>query len=459
MQLFFFFIVFLVRHAASAPRQTVVHSQDKPLRGGSEAANHVCEIPEGQEKVKRNDFHYRGAALGGHFVLEPWITPSLFYQFLGASQKWGDSAPQHVGLDSFSFCTALGPVEANKQLKRHWKAWVTEQQIIDLKALGADTVRIPVGDWMYVPYGPYIGCYDGALEELDRVLRLCEKYGVQVLLDIHAMRGSQNGLDNSGTTGNMDWTYKVSDGGYTKYLHWDIRGGDWIGHYNQSTKEYDSINMTNINHSLNVVEILVDLHKNDPIVIGLEPLNEPWEYTPLDALKDFYWASYQIVQRDVPHWVTVFHDSFRLSFDVWGKFMVDCPNYALDTHIYQAWFEAAKPTMFQEQACEAGQNLRLFEEAGIPIIVGEWSLATDNCAMWLNGLNNNVPGYPKVVCDMVKCPNPYMGLEQPGAPPDERENLQDPFGSGNILFLLLWLWLWLLLLLLMLLLMTFSCSC
>lgn len=97
-------------------------------------------------------------------------------------------------------------------------------------------------------------------------------------------------------------------------------------------------------------------------------VNEPWEYTPLDALKDFYWESYQIVQRDAPHWVTVFHDSFRLSFDIWGKFMVNCPNYAIDTHIYQAWFEAAEPSMYQEQACEAGANLRLFEAAGVPIV-------------------------------------------------------------------------------------------
>ena len=64
-------------------------------------------------------------------------------------------------------------------------------------------------------------------------------------------------------------------------------------------------------------------------------------------------------------------------------------------------------------------------------IVGEWSLATDNCAMWLNGLNNNLPGYPKVTCEMVECPKPYMGAEQPGAPPDPKENLQDPFGSGG----------------------------
>lgn len=39
-------------------------------------------------KTKRKlDFHLRGTALGGWLVLEPWITPSLFYQFLGASEK------------------------------------------------------------------------------------------------------------------------------------------------------------------------------------------------------------------------------------------------------------------------------------------------------------------------------------------------------------------------------------
>ena len=34
--------------------------------------------------------------------------------------------------------------------------------------------------------------------------------------------------------------------------------------------------------------------------------------------------------------------------------------------------------------------------------------------MWLNGFNDNVPGYPKVECEMVSCPKPYMGDDQPG---------------------------------------------
>ncbi len=38
------------------------------------------------DNVLRNDFHWRGTNLGGWIVLEPWITPSLFYQFLGLSE-------------------------------------------------------------------------------------------------------------------------------------------------------------------------------------------------------------------------------------------------------------------------------------------------------------------------------------------------------------------------------------
>ena len=33
----------------------------------------------------------------------------------------------------------------------------------------------------------------------------------------------------------------------------------------------------------------------------------------MDVLKDFYWQSYQIVQTLAPQWITLLHDSFRLS--------------------------------------------------------------------------------------------------------------------------------------------------
>lgn len=56
--------------------------------------------------------------------------------------------------------------------------------LIDDGIIGIDSVRIPVADWMYVPYGPYGGCWEGSLDELDRVLKLCDKYKIQVPLYI-----------------------------------------------------------------------------------------------------------------------------------------------------------------------------------------------------------------------------------------------------------------------------------
>ena len=69
-----------------------------------------------------------GTNLGGWLVLEPWITPSLFYRFLGKTKSDG------VGVDSYTFCEALGPHEGNKVMKAHWESWVTEDQKDNPKA-------------------------------------------------------------------------------------------------------------------------------------------------------------------------------------------------------------------------------------------------------------------------------------------------------------------------------------
>ena len=59
----------------------------------------------------------RGVNVGGWLVLEPWITPSLFYSFLGTKNK--------IGMDMYSFCDGLGPVESNLKLREHWKHFQT----------------------------------------------------------------------------------------------------------------------------------------------------------------------------------------------------------------------------------------------------------------------------------------------------------------------------------------------
>ena len=132
----------------------------------------------------------RGVNLGGWLVLEPWITPSLFYQFLGKDQG-------EVAMDLYSFCEVLGPEEANRQLRAHWDSWVTSDIIAELATAGINSIRLPVGDWMYQPYYPYEACTAGALEKVDWLLGEAHSKGISVLIDIHGVLGSQNGFDNS----------------------------------------------------------------------------------------------------------------------------------------------------------------------------------------------------------------------------------------------------------------------
>ena len=66
--------------------------------------------------------------------------------------------------------------------------------------------------------------------------------------------------------------------------------------------------------------------------------------------------------------------------------MRHCPNVAIDVHIYQAWAWKNDAAFFQQCACDGDFRVgKQLEAAGVAVVVGEWSLATDNCAMWLNG--------------------------------------------------------------------------
>jgi glucan 1,3-beta-glucosidase len=128
------------------------------------AMNETMTCMEDKHSTPFNN-QVRGVNLGGWMVLEPWITPSLFYQFLGQTNQ------SEVGMDTYTFCKVLGPEEANRQLRRHWKTWVTEDIIKELARSGINSLRLPVGDYMYKPYGPYVdGCFDGALDYVDTLL-------------------------------------------------------------------------------------------------------------------------------------------------------------------------------------------------------------------------------------------------------------------------------------------------
>ena len=131
---------------------TVVHNMtnNNTAFHGLFVAHHDTQTCSNATIGRGNSFNQKmvGVNLGGWMELEPWITPSLFYQFIGKQEN--DTA-----MDQYTFCKVLGPVEGNRQLHRHWKNWVTEAHIKELASMGVNTIRFPVGDFIFKPYGPY----------------------------------------------------------------------------------------------------------------------------------------------------------------------------------------------------------------------------------------------------------------------------------------------------------------
>jgi glucan 1,3-beta-glucosidase len=64
-------------------------------------------------------------------VLEPWITPSLFYRFLGLN-----NTESQVAVDSYTFCESQGPEDGNKIMRAHWDTWYTEEHIKNISDRG-----------------------------------------------------------------------------------------------------------------------------------------------------------------------------------------------------------------------------------------------------------------------------------------------------------------------------------
>ena len=69
-------------------------------------------------------------------------------------------------MDQYSFCEALGPEEGNKVLRDHWATWITEEWLQAAKDSEVEVIRLPLGDWTLKPYGPYVGCTDGAADAI-----------------------------------------------------------------------------------------------------------------------------------------------------------------------------------------------------------------------------------------------------------------------------------------------------
>lgn len=287
----------------------------------------------------------RGVNLGGWFVLEPWITPSIF-------SEWADS---RTVVDEYTYTQTLGKDEASSRLQNHWNSWITQSDFNDIANAGLNHVRIPIGYWAVAPLDgdPYV---QGQLDVLDNAIGWARSAGIKVMLDVHGAPGSQNGFDNSGRYGPIEW-----------------QTGDTVA------------------QTVTAIKNLASRYSGDgDVVTAIELLNEPQGSSlNLDGIKDFYNSGYQTVRDNAGETAVCIHDAFQDFQTYWNGFFTENnpnTNTMLDTHQYQVFSTeqlALSPTDHVSAACDLGGRLAGTDKW---TIVGEWTGALTDCAKWLNGL-------------------------------------------------------------------------
>lgn len=265
----------------------------------------------------------RSVNLGGWFVLERWIKPSLFLE------------NNVVGNDETCFSTQTENKE--EALYEHYKTFITKEDIIWLKNHGVNQVRIPIPWWLYGDEE-----YVRSVHHIDEALDMINELGMDFMLDLHTAPGCQNGFDNGGVEGVIDW-------------HKDDK---------------------NIEKTIEVLEKVTIRYKMYPHFHSIQLLNEPHFNTDLTIIKDFYVRAYHRLRKIIPKRYIVMHDAFRLNS--WEEFFKenDFNNVILDTHMYQVFDNYVAQLSIEEhveKALKRNDILRKIEKF-VPVVVGEWSL-------------------------------------------------------------------------------------
>jgi glucan 1,3-beta-glucosidase len=269
-----------------------------------------------------NNSSIRGVNLGGWLILEKWMTPSLF-----------------AGTDAVDEYTFMQTTGAAEKIENHRKSFITETDFKWLHENGINAVRVPIGYWIFEGDDPYIP----AISYLDWAVQMAKRYKLKVLIDLHGLKGSQNGNDHSGRIGKAEW-----------HIYSDYR-----------------------QQSVEVLERLAERYYDEEAVWGLEIINEPKSGWVQWKLRNYYKQAYERLQRIArPGLVIVFHDGFTPR--LLSGALRSSPEHpiVMDVHWYQfgsAWHKWEKLDRYFQRIMRRTGLLRRLQRQQ-PIIIGEWSV-------------------------------------------------------------------------------------
>jgi hypothetical protein len=127
--------------------------------------------------------------------MEKGIDPDFF-------NKNGAAAAE----DEDAFCEVLGDFKCGLLLEQRYLTYITEKDIDLFASYGVNLLRVPIGYWafMFRQQGMHYHT-GGQLLAFSRIAQYAIRKGMHIIVDLHGLPGGQNGLDNQGKTGQLEW--------------------------------------------------------------------------------------------------------------------------------------------------------------------------------------------------------------------------------------------------------------
>ncbi|KAM7252999.1 hypothetical protein ACFE04_025617 [Oxalis oulophora] len=206
------------------------------------------------------------------FFLQAKTEVLVTADYAGTSNEWRDDDPsvfliQFAGRmqGEYQITNGYGPGKAQEVMREHWNTFIVEKDFKFIAENGLNAVRIPVGWWIASDRTPPAPFVSGSLNALDNAFSWAQKYNVQIIIDLHAAPGSQNGYEHSASRdGSQEWG--LSD--------------------------------ENIQQTVQVIDFLTERYAKSRSLYAVELINEPLSPgASLDSLTKYYKAGYDAVRK------------------------------------------------------------------------------------------------------------------------------------------------------------------
>ncbi|KAI5122109.1 hypothetical protein M0805_002231 [Coniferiporia weirii] len=286
----------------------------------------------------------RGVNLGSWFTLERWISDAPFRLAQQPAQSDYDVAKGQ---------------NAKEILEKHWDCWISEEDWQWLSEHGINTVRIPVGFYHVcgadnsvlsgTDFADSEQVFSGAWSRIMRAIDTAAKYGIGVLIDLHAAPGKQNADAHSGQTGPVRF--------------------------------FERENMARTQHVLCVLARELQAKEN---IVGLQLLNEPQGHL---ALAGWYTATLDKLRGIDPYLPLYIHDAWDThKYASLAGRRAESDFVVVDHHLYRCFTGADHKLSGDEhagvlQAHMAGELAARAGECRGSLVIAEFSAALNPASL------------------------------------------------------------------------------